>query len=304
MKARLRIDRWLDAPQPVLRIELVRIFVPLILLGFLSSRLMHADYWLTPVGFVVPHLGPGDWRQPLYLPPIPPWAAWSVAAATALFCLAVSAGVRPRLFSGGLALLLVYLALADRLETFTVSKLAPVLMLALMLSPCGARYGLDAWRRHRRTPGQALPSTMPCPTMRFYQLLLVVLYSASGIAKLRGDWLDHAVLWSQVHDSYQTEVSYFFVRTFPVWLWRALQWATLVFEVGAPLWFTLRRTRTVALCVGLGMHAVIGLMFGPVIWFALLMSTLLIACFAPLKKRAHELSRADRTVGKIVRVVR
>ena len=32
---------------------------------------------------------------------------------------------------------------------------------------------------------------------------------------------------------------------------------------------------------GLGMHALIGLMFGPVIWFALLMSTLLVCCYLP-----------------------
>jgi hypothetical protein len=29
------------------------------------------------------------------------------------------------------------------------------------------------------------------------------------------------------------------------------------------------------------MHALIGLMFGPVIWFALLMSTLLVCCYLP-----------------------
>jgi hypothetical protein len=29
------------------------------------------------------------------------------------------------------------------------------------------------------------------------------------------------------------------------------------------------------------MHAMIGLMFGPVVWFALLMMTLLVGCFLP-----------------------
>lgn len=102
-----------------------------------------------------------------------------------------------------------------------------------------------------------------------------------GIAKLRGDWLSGPVLWTHVHDSYQTAVTYFFIRTFPKSAWQILQWATLAFEVGAPLWFAWRPTRTVALVAGLGMHAFIGLMFGPVIWFALLMSTLLVASFAP-----------------------
>jgi hypothetical protein len=51
--------------------------------------------------------------------------------------------------------------------------------------------------------------------------------------------------------------------------------------VGAPLWFAMRWTRMPALVVGLGMHTMIGLMFGPVIWFALLMGGILVACFAP-----------------------
>ena len=122
---------------------------------------------------------------------------------------------------------------------------------------------------------------MPGASIRFFQLLLVVLYSGSGIAKLRGDWLSGPVLWTHVHDSYQTAVTWFFIRVFPGWLWRVLQWATLAFEVGAPVWFSLRATRTAALFAGLGMHAFIGLMFGPVVWFALLMSTLLLASFAP-----------------------
>jgi hypothetical protein len=60
-----------------------------------------------------------------------------------------------------------------------------------------------------------------------------------------------------------------------------MQWLTLVFEVGAPLWFALPWTRIPALVYGVAMHAMIGLMFGPVIWFSLLMITLLVAAYAP-----------------------
>jgi hypothetical protein len=58
---------------------------------------------------------------------------------------------------------------------------------------------------------------------------------------------------------------------------------TLAFEALAPLWFALQRTRPYALAWGLAMHAMIGLMFGPVIWFSLLMASLLVACFGPLR---------------------
>ncbi|HEY2748452.1 MAG TPA: HTTM domain-containing protein [Polyangia bacterium] len=269
------IARWLTAPQPIWRLALLRVLVPLVVLGFLSSRLVHADYWLSPRGFQVPDLRGGDWRQPLYLPPIPPWAAWCVAAATVISGLMLAAGFLTRVAGSVFAALLVYLALADRLEAFTVSKLAPALVLALVYGPSGARWGVDAWRK------KSAVTVDTSGTLRFFQVFLVVMYSGSGIAKMRGDWLDKPVLWSHVHDDYQTAVSYFLVRSLPGGAWSILQWMTLAFEVGAPLWFALRWTRRPALVAGLGMHAMIGLMFGPVIWFALLMSSLLVACYAP-----------------------
>jgi hypothetical protein len=119
-------------------------------------------------------------------------------------------------------------------------------------------------------------------TVRFFQLFLVTMYSSSGIAKIRGEWLTRPVLFTHLHDSYQTSVTHFLVGAMPAWGWSALQIATIVFEVGAPLWFALPWTRRIALFAGLGMHALIGLMFGPVVWFALLMSLLLVAAFGPM----------------------
>ena len=60
-----------------------------------------------------------------------------------------------------------------------------------------------------------------------------------------------------------------------------IQRAVLVFECFAPLWFALPWTRPYAMVFGLGMHLMIGVMFGPVIWFSLLMMTLLVASYAP-----------------------
>ena len=69
----------------------------------------------------------------------------------------------------------------------------------------------------------------------------------------------------------------------PTWAWPILQVTVLVYELGSPIWFSLKWTRTPALIYGLGMHAMIGLMFGPVIWFSVLMMTLLVASYAPIK---------------------
>lgn len=286
----------LTLPQPIERLEFVRALAPLAILGFLSSRLIRVQHWLTEVGFVVPEHPLGDYRQPLYIPPIPVWLAVLVALATVASGLATSLGYRTRLASGIFTALLAYLALADRLETFTVNKLGAVVALALFVSPSGSRYGIDALIRERSLPASSPSTHVTWGNVRFFQALLLFMYFGSGVAKLRGGWLsDPNVIFSHLHDSYQTPITYFLARTVPPFAWTLFQYVTLAYEAGAPLWFGLRRTRIPALFVGLGMHATIGLMFGPVIWFSLLMGVLVLASFAPVRWLATALTRIFRT---------
>jgi hypothetical protein len=291
-RRRSAVERFTD-PQPLLRLEALRILVPLAILGFMSSRLIHADYWIGDAGFRVPDTG-GDWRQPLYLPALPGWTAWALATAMVTSGLSLAAGFLTRYAAGVFAFTLIWVALADRLAAFTVSKLGVVLVLALLFSPCGARYGVDAWLRRRRAPdGDPPPTHVSGLVVRFFQLTLVVMYWGSGVCKARKDWLDTPyLLWTHLHGSYQTAITYLAANNFPVWSWNLLQGTTLIFEALAPLWFALRWTRPFALAWGLMMHAMIGLMFGPVIWFSLLMMSLLVAGFAPL-------SWLQATVGRL-----
>jgi len=282
------------APQPLARLAFLRILIPLAILGFLSSRLSQPAEWLTTKGFQVPDLGRPDWRQPIYIPPLPLWGAVLVCLATVVSGACLSIGFRTRAAAGAFAGCLVFLALSDRLAAFTVSKLGAVLALALLFTPSGDAWSLDAWRLRRlegsaadSTDGSAAGAVPPAATswgnVRFFQVLLVVFYMASGLAKLRGDWLhEHHVLWSHLHDTYQTGASYLILKALPYSAWAVLQVLVLVFETGAPLWFALPLTRYPALWIGFGMHVFIGLCFGPVIWFALLMLILLAGCYAPL----------------------
>jgi uncharacterized membrane protein YphA (DoxX/SURF4 family) len=273
-----RISAFIEAPMPVLRLEIIRIFAPLAVLGFMSQRLLHADEWIGDAGFRVPDLG-GDFRQPLWIPPLPSTAAWVVAATMLVTGLLCAAGVRTRITALAFAATLAFVALSDRLAAFTVSKISPVIMIAVAVGPAGSRLGVDAWMRLRRGQSPA-PAVQPLGSVRFVQLMLSMFYCASGVAKGAADWvLVPGVLWTHMHDSYQTAVAFFLSSAMPSWVWTPLQAAVLVFEALAPLWFGLRRTRPFALLFGLGMHLMIGLMFGPVIWFALLMMTLLVGSF-------------------------
>src|ERR1700722_17356942 len=99
-----------------------------------------------------------------------------------------SLGVRARVSAVVFAATLAFVAVADRLAAFTVSKLSPVVMLAVALGPAGKRLGFDAWLRRRRG-GKRPKKLRPAASVRFFQVLIVTIYSASGIAKARGVWL-------------------------------------------------------------------------------------------------------------------
>lgn len=291
-----RVEEFAFAPQPIARLVVLRIAAPLAILGFMSSRILHADDWLSVAGFRAPDSD--DWRMPLSLPGLPVWAAWSVAVALAVSGLLTAAGAFTRWAAGAFAVLLVYVALADRFEAFTVSKLAPVVATGLCLSPSGARASVDAWWRRRRDPAAVLPDRVSGGSVLFFQVLLPVFYFSSGVCKARGDWLhDHFVLWTHLHDSYQTAISWFAANNLPTSLWTMIQKAVLLFECCSPVWFGLPWTRPYALVFGVGMHLMIGLMFGPVIWFSLLMITLLVAGYAP----ARWLTRALRLAPRLAR---
>lgn len=274
------LERHVLQPQPIARLVVVRIAASLAIVGFMSSRIVHADDWLSVAGFRLPEVS--DYRQPLSLPGLPVWAAWSVGALLAISGLATAAGAFTRWSSGVFAALLVYVALADRLEAFTVSKLAPMIAIVLCVTPSGARASVDAWRLRRRDPDAVLPDRVSGGCVLFFQILLPVFYFSSGRCKAHGDWRsDDFVLWTHLHDSYQTAVSWFIANHLPVGMWTLLQRAVLVFEYAAPVWFGLPWTRPYAMVFGVGMHLMIGLMFGPVIWFSLLMITMLVASYAP-----------------------
>ncbi len=270
------------APQPIVRLEVVRIGAPLAILGFLSTRIAHAADWLSTAGFHPPPM-PGDYRQPVSWAPLEPWQAYVVCTVLVIAGLMTIAGAFTRWSSGIFAVTLAYVALADRLATFTVSKLAPIIAIAICASPAGARWSVDAWRKRRRNPKYIAPRFVSGGSVRFFQLMLPIFYFASGYLKAKADWLKTPyVLWTQLHDSYQTWISWEFANHFPTWAWPVMQATTLAFEIGAPLWFGLKWTRPYAFAYGVAMHLLIGVMFGPVAWFAMLMIVLLVAGYAPI----------------------
>src|SRR5438445_439230 len=93
------------APQPIVRLETVRILAPLAILGFMSTRIAHPADWLASTGFRIPALD-DDWRQPATFAGLAPWAAWTVAVGLVVTGLLTAAGAFTRWTSAAFAVLL------------------------------------------------------------------------------------------------------------------------------------------------------------------------------------------------------
>lgn len=270
-------------PAPLERLAFLRITAPLAILGFMSHRLWYADHWLGRTGFSVPDLGAPDWRQPLYLPPLPDPLAWLLGVVMVVSGLCLSLGLKTRAAGIVFAGTLFYVALADRLAAFTVSKIGGIIALCLALSVAGSRWGIDAWRAYKQSAPSERPTHGAPGELRALQALVLVLYTSSGLCKARGEWLTRDdLLWTHLHDSYQTTFSFWLANYSAPAMWTTMQWSTLLFETFAIALFAVSATRIPALVFGLLLHLLIGLLFGPLIWFSLLMMALLIGGFAPL----------------------
>lgn len=289
------LSERLFGPKPIVRLALVRLLAPLALVGFLFRRAIHATDWLSTSGFRVPS-ELVDWRQPLPLPALPEWAAWLVAMALVISGLMLAAGAFTRWSGLAFAALAAYVGLADRLSAFTLTKVAPMIGLALALTPSGARLSVDEWRARRR--GQKkLPTKVSGGCVSFFQVFLGVFYFTSALEKMHGSWLGNwYVLWTHLHDSYQTHISYWIAELTPSWVWPPLQLTVLIYEAGAALLYSIKWTRTPMLIYGLAMHLMIGLLFGPVIFFSWFMMSLLVGVFAPMTwlERVPALRRANQ----------
>ena len=276
-----RFTKWLAEPVHPLRIEIVRIFAATAVTAFMVPRIVHADEWLGQTGFRVPELTVSDVRQPLYIAALPDNVAWVVAIALLLSGASLAVGFKTRWSAIAFALLGAFCALSDRLAAFSVSKLGPTIALTLALSSAGTHLSVDKLLAKKAGKHPRFVAR-PSGAVRFFQLLLPTIYCASGIAKLRGDWAKHPyVLWTHLHDTYQTSFTLILANLMPAPGWTLLQVATLVFETAAPLWFVWKKARVPTVVWAVAMHTMIGLMFGPVRWFGLLMASLVIGAYLP-----------------------
>jgi hypothetical protein len=220
------------------------------------------------------------------------------------------------------------------LGTFGMDTMLALVLLYLMLSPCGAalsvdrliaryRVALSCLARHRPVP----PLLRPAPrvsanfALRLLQIHFCIIYLASGTSKLQGPaWHNGSALW-------QTITNYEFAGPPPEmvtnglrflsehrWLWElamnAGAYFTLALEIGLPILIWFPRWRGPLICAAAALHTGIALMMGGLGVFSVLMLTILASFIPPevvhrfLERIGHGRARLWLVFARVPRQIR
>lgn len=242
------------------------------LLAFLGP-----DAWIT--GDVIRQIHQGDytWSYLNYIEsPTLLWGHHLLMLAVAL-CFTVGLGTR---VTAPLAWFL-NLMYCHRLtgHLFGLDQVMMLLLMYLMLAPCGSVYSVDAWLSGRRArTGKKVswwfppvtPSSATQVATRLIQLHLCIIYLFGGISKLRGEmWWDGSALWYAIVNWEYQSIDAVWLGHYPTLL-GALAHITIFWETFycATVWPRFSRPWTIALAIAV--HGGIALGLG-MITFGLMM---------------------------------
>jgi hypothetical protein len=176
----------------------------------------------------------GLWRVTL--------AVWALAAA----CLLV--GIFPRLAAG------VAWALALSVQNTNLymhnagDNVRNILLLYLLLTPCGAAWSVARWWE-RRTTGDDRPAYIHPWPVRLLLVQMMAIYLVNGLYKFSGEaWRSGEIMHQVLANVQFTRFSYEQLPLVPGAI-AAMTWSTLVWELGFPLLLTLGMFPFYMLCL-------------------------------------------------------
>jgi len=236
-----RLRRWLETPIDGASLAAFRVLFGSLLL---IAIVRYAAKGMIRQAFVEPRmffpLLPG--LEPL------PWPGMHVLfGILALAAIALIVGWHTRLAAGLFCLLFSYAHFADLTHYLNHYWLITLITGLLAFLPSGRLWSLDA---RRRPAGHAF---VPRWTLALLRFQVACVYLFAGIAKLRSDWLVHALplrIWLPgsadaplvgpllVHPDAALVIS----------------WAGALFDLTIPLWLSWRRSRPLALVAVLAFH--------------------------------------------------
>ena len=147
---------------------------------------------------------------------------------------------------------------------FGLDKINCMLVMYLMLGPCGARYSLDRlWRMRRGAPTEVPPSVSANVAIRLIQLHMCIIYLFSGLSKLQGDmWWEGVASWySFATLEYQYMIDMTWLVKSP-WLVNLMTHVTVFFELFYCALIWPRLTRPWMLLIAVFVHGGIAVALG------------------------------------------
>lgn len=233
---------------PADSICLYRVGLGLITTWDAASWLPHSAELFSSDGF---HLGPLAALSP------PPSAAFALCLLLVISALCVAGGLFTRTAIAVTLVLESFLYALDGINEKANTSIVLVAMTILLFSRCGSLYSLDAWRRRRRERADVETGACIFP-QRLLQLELAQVYFFAGLIKLtQSEWLDGSAIWNALGSRWGTGIGVWITDWLPDVLARAASLGTVAYEISAPFFLLVPRTRPWAISLGVLFHLAI-----------------------------------------------
>ncbi len=180
---------------------------------------------------------------------------------------------------------------------FGMDTMSNLLLLYLMIGPCGEALSVDAWLRRRRERAAGLGDLPPRPSAtatlatRLLQINFCFIYMGSGTSKLLGSaWWNGTAVWGTMANSYFAPLNQAWYASWLQWLashrvvWEISMTSfcvfTLFLEIGLPFLIWNRRWRWLMVCGAVMLHTGIGVFMG-LVTFSLCMLCMVLSFVPP-----------------------
>jgi hypothetical protein len=259
---RTQVLNFWFGPKATVYLDGFRVCLGAALLLYMRERWLYATEWLTQEGF---HVSAAN--LPYHPFTVPLLSVGVLSIFGLLLFGSIAALILGWLLPWSIWIAwgcVVYVTLADQLAAFTLNKLSIVSLLVLALSTPAAR--------RRSNDGFPVGYQAAWP-VRILQMTLLIHYFTAGWSKaVFGDWLSNPLaLWTQVQGVYRTDFAAWLLERLPLNAWVVMQWAALLFELSAPVIFSLKSTRRFALLGGCVFQLMLALTMEQLIYFMLVM---------------------------------
>ena len=246
-----RVQRVIYAETSILPLVLLRIVFGLLMFvgtlrfmrnGWIDMFYIQPNFHFTYYGFGWVKPLPGVWLYAIYV-------------AIAILALAVALGAFYRVSIIAFFVLFTYTELLDKTYYLNHYYFVSLFCFLLCFLPLHRSASLDSWRNPKLASG-----TVATWSLWAVRLQIGLVYFYAGVAKLKADWLFHAMplrIWLAANSDFPILGGLFDTSWFPY----LMSWGGALYDLCIPFLLLNRRTRPWAFLAVIGFHVMTGMLF-------------------------------------------